>query len=239
MNKIAITLEQVKERIAKAAHAAGRDPDTVRLVAVSKTMPLEMIEQALEAGQRDFGENYIQEAVNKVDTLSGRDICWHFIGHLQRNKAKFVPGRFKLMHSVDSLRLAEALNRRAGAEGLVQQVLVQVNISDEQSKSGIDSAGLRELLIAISELGNVKVLGLMTMPPFLPNEQARPYFRELIKLREQVAPHVPANVSLDELSMGMTGDLEAAIEFGATIVRVGTAIFGARQGSSCAIGETD
>jgi pyridoxal phosphate enzyme (YggS family) len=223
-------LERIRKRIADAAIACGRDPDSVRLVAVSKTMDAERVARAIDAGADILGENYIQEARDKFNALYDRHVVWHFIGHLQSNKAKYAVRLFDLIHSVDSFKLAGALDKEARKNGKTQDILVQVNISREATKSGIGETEALDLVTRIAGLENIRVKGLMTMPPFFDApEQARPYFHQLARLRDRmVAANIPG-VNMDELSMGMTGDFEVAIAEGATLVRIGTAIFGARQ----------
>ena len=222
-------LKAVKARIKSAALACGRDPKTIRLVAVSKTMPIERVRDAIEAGATCLGENYVQEARAKYQALSHYPVAWHFIGHLQTNKAKYVVRMFDLIHSVDSYKLARELDKQAQKIGKRQAVLIQVNVARELTKSGTLTENIHQLLTDISRLENVAVQGLMTMPPFFDDpEQARPYFQTLRKLRDQLRNAAMADIVLDELSMGMTGDFEAAIDEGSTIVRIGTAIFGDR-----------
>lgn len=225
MNQVALNLQNVKNRIAAAAQRAGRDPAAVRLVAVSKTVPLDRIKEAVAAGQRLFGENYLQEARGKIEAL-GPAASWHFIGHLQSNKAKAAVGLFELIHGVDSLKLAQALNAAAAQIGKIQPILIQINLAGEASKSGTAPEAATELLLQIGKLSHLRVLGLMTMPPFLEPEAVRPYFRTLRELRDRLQDR--RGQPLPELSMGMSGDFEVAIEEGATLVRVGTAIFGSR-----------
>ena len=227
MGTVAENLAQIRERIDAAAKRAGRT-DAITLVAVSKFHDLDAITQAIEAGQKDFGENYVQEAVAKIDAIARPDIRWHFIGHLQKNKAKFVAPVFSSVQTVDSAKLAAALGKKAIEAGRELPILLQVNISGEESKSGADPDSARRLLEEMASVEGVRIRGLMTMPPFLEPEQVRPYFVALRKLRDQLAKSAPSGVSLDELSMGMSGDFEVAIEEGATIVRVGTSIFGER-----------
>ncbi|MCX5902110.1 MAG: YggS family pyridoxal phosphate-dependent enzyme [Proteobacteria bacterium] len=225
---IADNLACVRERMKQAALRCNRQPDEVRLVAVSKTVSAEVIRAALNAGAMILGENYIQEARKKID-LIGRQAEWHFIGHLQSNKVKFAVDLFSLIHSVDRMTLAEELNREAGKRNKILPVLIQVNISGEETKAGIDPAGTRQLVQQVALLPHLSVQGLMTMPPWFENpEEARPYFIALRKLRDELAGEKIPNVSLKELSMGMSGDFETAIEEGATLVRIGTAIFGER-----------
>jgi pyridoxal phosphate enzyme (YggS family) len=223
-------LARINQRIAAAAIGCGRNPETVRLVAVSKTVDADRVAEAIDAGATIVGENYIQEARGKFNTLYGLPVQWHFIGHLQSNKAKYAVRMFDLIHSVESLKLATALDKEARKNGKVQEILIQVNISREETKSGISETGAVELITQISGLESVRVKGLMTMPPFFDSpEQARPFFRQLARLRDRIAAHDIPRVSMQELSMGMTGDFEAAIQEGATLVRIGTAIFGARR----------
>ena len=222
-------LKRVKDSITETALACGRDPKTVKLVAVSKTVPADRILAAIEAGVKDLGENYVQEAREKIEALGRETVAWHFIGHLQSNKAKYVVKLFDLIHSVDSLKLAEELDKRARAIGKVQKVLVQVNISGEATKSGIDTEATVALVRQIAPLDNLAICGLMTMPPYFNSpEKVRPYFRALKELHNLIRREAIANVHMAELSMGMTGDFEAGIQEGATLVRIGTAIFGER-----------
>lgn len=222
-------LKLVKERIEAAALACGRDPRTVKLVAVSKTVPVDLVQAAIKAGVTILGENYVQEVRDKIEALSAEKVSWHFIGHLQSNKAKYAVQLFDLIHSVDSLKLAKELNKRAGIIGKVQNILVQVNISGETTKSGIETEQALELVRRIAPLENLAVCGLMTMPPYFnAPDKVRPYFRALKDLSDIIRKEAIANVDMTELSMGMTGDFEVAIQQGATLVRIGTAIFGER-----------
>ena len=223
-------LEQIRQRICQAAESCNRDADSVRLVAVSKTIAADTVREAIEAGVTILGENYVQEARDKFNTLVQYPVSWHFIGHLQSNKAKYAVRLFDLIHSVDSLKLARELDKQAAKVDKIQQILVQVNISAEDTKSGISPDEAPGLIAEISKLQNLAVKGLMTMPPyFYQPEKVQPFFAALRKLRDQIKEQSLPNVSLDELSMGMTGDFEVAIKEGATLVRIGTAIFGERQ----------
>jgi pyridoxal phosphate enzyme (YggS family) len=223
-------LEHIKERIRQAAKSCNRNPDSIRLVAVSKTVPAETVKEAIEAGATILGENYVQDAREKFDALVHYPVSWHFIGHLQSNKAKYAVRLFDLIHSVDSLKLARALDKEAKKVDKIQPILVQVNISGEDTKSGIAAEDAPGLISEISHLKNLSIEGLMTMPPyFYQPEKVRPYFAALRELRDQMKKQSLPNVSLEELSMGMTGDFEVAIEEGATLVRIGTAIFGERK----------
>jgi PLP dependent protein len=200
----------------------------VRLVAVTKTVGLNRLQEAVAAGHTLFGENYVQEAKAKIAAL-GPGLTWHFIGHLQSNKARAAVELFDLIHSVDRLRLAQALDQAARRLGKVQDILLQVNLAGEESKSGAAPEDVQKLLSEISKMANLRVLGLMTMPPWFPDpEEARPYFRGLRELRDRLRRLHLVESDLSELSMGMTGDFEVAVAEGATLVRIGTAIFGRR-----------
>ena len=225
---IQANLLAVRERIARAAARAGRAPEAVLLVAVSKGFDLDRIRQAVAAGVPALGENRVQEARGKVAAL-GRPVPWHLVGHLQTNKVRDALACFDLIHSLDRLALARELDRRAGALGRPVDVLVQVNVAEEATKGGFRPADLKPALEALAELPALRVRGLMTIPP-LPQdpEESRPHYRELRRLRETAAGWgLPCD--LGELSMGMSGDFEVAIEEGATMVRIGTAIFGPRE----------
>ncbi len=216
----------VMQRIEKAAQKAGRDPKEVKLVAVSKTVEVERIREAIDAGVSILGENYVQEARKKIEEI-GRQVEWHFIGHLQTNKAKYAVRLFDLIHSVDSLSLAEELNRRAQKENQIIKVMIEVNLSGEASKFGTEEEKAFELAKEIYRLKNLSLVGLMTMPPYFDSpELSRPYFIQLRQLKERLEKE---GIPLKELSMGMSNDFEIAIEEGATYVRVGTAIFGPRK----------
>ena len=216
----------VRERIESACAACGRDPAEVTLVAVSKLHEAAAVIELAALGQRIFGESYIQEAVPKIEACPP-GLEWHFIGHLQRNKAKFAIGRFALIHTVDNLELARTLQNRNAACGLTQAVCLQVNVAGESQKSGIDPDGLPELAEAVAAMPNLAVRGLMVIPPVFDDpEGARPAFAKLRQLRDETAARL--GMALPVLSMGMSGDLEAAVMEGATHVRVGTDLFGAR-----------
>jgi pyridoxal phosphate enzyme (YggS family) len=223
-------LEHVQERIRQTAKACGRSETDIRLVAVSKTMPVEIVKKAIETGMTDFGENYIQEAREKTSSLAQYPVTWHYIGHLQSNKAKYAVRMFDFIHSVDSLKLARELDKHAKKIAKVQAILIQVNVAKEDSKSGIYEEDILPLLRDISQFENLAVKGLMTMPPYFnAPDKVRPFFAALRGLRDQIKNENIPNISVDELSMGMTGDFEAAIQEGATMIRVGTAIFGERH----------
>lgn len=225
--ELADNVAEVKEVLAEAAKKAGRQPEDVTLVAVSKIKPASDIRLLAESGQVDFGENYVQEAMGKQDELADLNVNWHFIGGLQSNKAKFVAGNFGLVHSVDSRKLAQALHKKASGLGIVQDILLQVNIAGEVQKSGITVENLPQLADEVKEMEGVRLVGLMTMPPFFDDpEGARPIFAELRELKERLEKQI--GEPLPHLSMGMTGDCIPAVEEGATLVRIGTRIFGAR-----------
>ncbi len=225
---ITTNLARINERIRDAAGKAGRDPSSVRLVAVSKTRPAADISAAFLAGQTVFGENYIQELVPKLAEVH-EAVQWHVIGHLQSNKVKYIAGQVAMIHSVDRISLAQEIDRQWGKLGKVCDVLIQVNISGEAAKSGTTEEGTIQLVRECALLPNIAVRGLMTMPPFFDDpDAARPYFAGLRTLSEAVAAERIAGVEMAELSMGMSGDFEAAIQEGATLVRIGTAIFGGR-----------
>jgi pyridoxal phosphate enzyme (YggS family) len=218
-------LADVQARIRAAAARSGRPPDAVRLVAVSKTVPAARIQEALAAGVTILGENRVQEARDKIRLLP--DATWHLIGHLQTNKARLAAELFALIHSLDSIRLAEELDRHGAQAGKVVRCLVEVNVGGEAQKSGLPETEVPALLAAARGLPGLAIQGLMAVPPFLPEPEAvRPYFRALRALRDRLARE---GFALPELSMGMSHDFEVAVEEGATMVRVGTAIFGARK----------
>lgn len=225
---IASNLQDIQGRIRSAALAAGRDPASVRLVAVSKTRPAGDVLEACRAGQSVFGENYVQELAAKVAEVP-EAVEWHFIGHLQSNKVRQLAGLVAMIHSVDRLSLAQEISRQWGRLGRCCDILVQVNLSGEASKTGTTEAEALQLVRAVSTLPHVRIRGLMTMPPFFDDpEAARPFFAELLRLSQLIAAEGIPGVEMRELSMGMSGDFEAAIREGATLVRVGTSVFGAR-----------
>lgn len=226
---IALNLSTVRRRIDAAAHRANRSPETVRLIAVSKTFPIDAVLGAVRAGQRDFGENRVQEGLDKVAATTSLDLVWHLIGHLQTNKARKAAAAFQWIHSVDSIELLRKLDTGALDAGTRPQILLQVDLANEATKFGADRAQLEELSRAAVECRALQLRGLMNVPPIADDpEDARRWFVELRDVRdEMVARGLPAG-SLSELSMGMSHDCEVAIEEGATMVRVGTAIFGRR-----------
>ncbi len=226
---IAENIRLVKQRIEAAAARAGRKPSDIQLMAVSKTVLPERIGEAINAGLTLFGENYVQEAREKIPAI-GTNVSWHMIGHLQTNKAKYVVHLFDTIHSVDRLELAQELDKRAGQIKRHLNILIEINVAGEASKSGVAPDEALHLIRQIAVLPNLSIRGLMTMPPFCDNpEESRPYFKALRALRDEIAKAAIDGVSMEELSMGMTDDFEVAIEEGATIVRVGRAIFGQRH----------
>lgn len=219
----------VRENILKACEKAGRDPESVKLIAVSKTKPAEDIEEIYSLGQRDFGENKVQELSQKIEILPD-DIKWHLIGHLQHNKVKYIIGKTELIHSVDSERLALTVSKEAVKHNVTADVLIEVNVAGEESKFGVTTDETIELIEKISKLPGIHICGLMTIAPFVADpEENRPVFRKLRELSVDIADKKIDNVTMSVLSMGMTNDYIVAIEEGATLVRVGTAIFGERQ----------
>jgi len=221
---VAARYEAVRRQVSDAADIAGRAPEDVTIVAVTKTVGIEEIRQAVAAGINDFGENRVQEFLGKYGLFP--DVRWHFIGSLQTNKVKDVIGRASLIHSVDSLRLLREIDRRAQDVGVVQPVLLQVNVSGEASKHGFETGEVSDTLIEASSMPGVVVRGLMTMAPFGRPEEFRWVFRDLKELRDSLREMPLNGVELDELSMGMTNDFRVAVEEGSTIVRVGRALFG-------------
>jgi len=226
----AANLAGVRERIAAAAERSGRSPDQIVLVVVTKVRTIEEIREAIAAGATDLGENYVQEMVEKASALEDADLRWHAIGHLQTNKVRHIAPFVSLIHSVDSLKVAREVDKRAAANDRKQPVLLEVNASAEASKFGLDEQGLFELAPQVIELANTRLAGLMTMAPYSDDpETSRPYYRRLRQLRDELAARGIPGDNLRQLSMGMTQDLEVAVEEGATLVRVGTAIFGPRH----------
>ena len=221
--------QAIEEKVREACKKAGRDRKEVTLIAVSKTKPLSMIEELLPLGVRDFGENKVQELVDKYEQLP-KDIRWHMIGHLQRNKVKHLIGRTALIHGVDSLRLAEEIEKEAAKQDIIVDILLEVNIAGEESKFGIAPGETLELVKTVSALQHVRLRGLMTIAPFTDTpEENREHFHALKQLSVDIAQKNIDNVSMEILSMGMSNDYEIAVEEGATYVRVGTGIFGMRS----------
>ncbi|MBI4887374.1 MAG: YggS family pyridoxal phosphate-dependent enzyme [Acidobacteria bacterium] len=227
---LADRLAGVRSRIDAAARSAGRDPSSVTLVAVSKTFPLELIRAAYDVGQRDFGENRVQEGLEKIAQSSDLEIRWHLLGHLQSNKAKPAASAFATIHSIDSRDLLRKIDTAAAGAGAAPELLIQVDLAGEETKFGAPPAEVQAMIEAAASLQAARVVGLMALPPYPEHpEDSRPWFRRLRELRDGwLASGVPAPM-LRELSMGMSGDFEVAIQEGATLVRVGTAIFGSRR----------
>ena len=222
-------LANVEKNIEQACKNAGRSRDEVTLIAVSKTKPVEMLQEIYDENIRDFGENKVQELCSKMEQLPS-DIRWHMIGHLQRNKVKYIVGKVELIHSVDTYRLAEEINIQAKKQNVIVPILVEVNIAHEESKFGISAEYAILLVEEISKLENIRIKGLMTIAPYVENpEDNRLYFRKIKQLSVDITNKNIDNVFMEILSMGMTGDYMVAIEEGATMVRVGTGIFGERN----------
>ena len=231
VNVLLDNIKKVFRKISSAAIRSGRSPFDIKFIAVTKTVDIERIKEAIDLGVRVFGENKVQEAKEKISALRaqvpGSEVEWHLIGHLQKNKAKVAVMLFDMVHSLDSASLAEELNKYAEKAGKIQRVLIQVKLSGEDTKYGVAREDLMDLIGYVSNMKNLKIEGLMTIPPFFENpEMVRPYFRELRELRDAAER---AGYELPELSMGMTNDFEIAILEGATMVRIGTGIFGERR----------
>lgn len=222
-------LEQVRKNIDEACRMAGRDPKEVTLIAVSKTKPVSMLKEAYDVGARCFGENKVQEIMDKHPQLP-EDIQWHMIGHLQRNKVKYIVDKVSMIHSVDSLRLAQTIEQEAAKHNVCVPVLLEVNVAQEESKFGLKMDEVLPLIETIADFPHIKVQGLMTIAPYVENaEDNRDFFRQLKKLSVDIEAKNINNVSMSVLSMGMTGDYQVAVQEGATMVRVGTGIFGERN----------
>lgn len=229
MSNISDNVKQTESKITTACRQAGRNPEEVTLIAVSKTKPVSMLQEAYACGCRHFGENKVQELVDKYEQLP-KDIIWHMIGHLQRNKVKYILDKAALIHSVDSLRLAEEISQEALKHNLTAHILIEINIAAEESKFGIRAEDAESLIEAVSKLPSIKVEGLMAIAPYVENpEENRQYFVKLRQLSVDITQKNIDNVNMNILSMGMTGDFEVAVEEGATFVRVGTGIFGERM----------
>ncbi len=219
----------VEDKILEACRRSGRNRDEVTLIAVSKTKPVSDIYEVMETGIVDYGENKVQELTDKIETIK-EPLKWHMIGHLQRNKVKYIVDKVELIHSVDSLRLAEQISQEATKKNVDVNILIEVNVAEETSKFGLKTEAVIELVEAISKLPNIHIKGLMTVAPYTEDaEENRPYFKNLKQLSVDIARKNIDNVTMGVLSMGMTGDYEVAIEEGATMVRVGTGIFGERD----------
>jgi len=226
---VAENYRDVEQKVCEACVRSGRSREEVTLIAVSKTKPVEMIREAMEAGADVFGENKVQELCDKYEVLP-KELHWHLIGHLQRNKVKYIVDKAELIHSVDSLRLAEEISKEALKKNVQVNILIEVNVAEEESKFGVTVADTEELIRQIALLPNIHIQGLMTIAPYVTDpEENRPVFRTLKKLAVDIKMKNIDNVHMDVLSMGMTGDYQVAIEEGATMVRVGTGIFGERD----------
>ena len=227
---LAVRLADIRARLATAAHRSGRRPDDVTLIAISKTHPATVVRQVCQLGATDFGENRVQEAEGKIAEIGRDKVRWHLVGHLQANKARRAVNLFDVIHSLDSVELAQRLDRLCAEEERESlPVLIQVDLGHEETKSGIDESELTHLVESFGPLSRVKLIGLMTLPPFFDDpEQSRPFFRRLRELRDELHQRGAFGDRTGELSMGMTHDFEVAIEEGATMVRIGTAIFGER-----------
>ncbi len=228
--QLSARLTAVRERIAVAAKACGREADEVKLIAISKTHPASVIRTLIELGATDLGENRVQEAEGKITEIGRERVRWHLVGHLQANKARRAVDLFEVIHSLDSMDLARRLDRLCGEMGREKlQVLIQVDLGHEETKSGIDESELNHMVDSLQSLTHLELIGLMTLPPFFDDtEQSRPFFRRLCELRDELGSRGAFGSRRGELSMGMTHDFEVAIQEGATMVRIGTAIFGER-----------
>lgn len=226
-NNISENILHIHDRIRRAARKAGRDPGEITLIAVTKMVEAKKVKEAVSAGLRVFGENYVQEAQEKIAKVKDKKIKWHFIGHLQKNKAKLAAELFDMIQSIDSVELAKELNKRAARQ---LDILIEVNISREKTKGGVTPDEAVKLAKAVSGMTNLRLRGLMAIPPFFEDaEMSRPYFAMLRRLAERINKEKFPGVFLRDLSMGMSNDFEVAIEEGATMVRIGTAIFGSRE----------
>ncbi len=225
-------IKNIRERIHRACFRCGRKPEEVTLVAVTKTFGFDMVKEAADAGQLDFGENYVQELNEKRNELRNLNVRWHFIGHLQTNKAKYIAGYVHLVQTVDNVRIAEEIQKRAQMHSRIIDILVEVHTTSEATKAGVTPEKTLDLVKQISSFKNVRIQGLMTMGPFSddPND-SRPSFQQLVHVQKRIEREGIPGVSAKQLSMGMTHDFEVGIEEGATIVRLGTAIFGKRKAS--------
>lgn len=227
---IGANIEHIRNRVARRCQSAGRDPSEIVLLGVSKTFPADDIAEAVRYGVRDIGENYVQELLQKRSSLNDEQIRWHFIGHLQSNKVRQIVDWIHLIHAVDTVQLATEVNHRARTANRTVDILLEVNTTGERSKFGLQPDRTVEFVKELTSLENIRICGLMTVGPFLPDpEGSRPMFRQLRVLRDEISRLHQPNVSMRHLSMGMTGDFEVAIDEGATILRIGTAIFGSRK----------
>ena len=230
MTTIKENFETINRQIIETADKCNRLPEKINLIAVSKRKSAKTIMEAIKAGARHFGENYIQEAVEKIDIIADDSITWHFIGHLQSNKARFAVQYFEYIHTVDKLKLAKEINKQAKKIDKIQKILVQINIGEEMTKSGARIENTIELVEKIQGFDNISVQGLMCMPPYFTDpEKARNYFKQLLEIQKEIKNKNFDNIAMTHLSMGMSNDFKVAIEEGSTMVRVGTSIFGSRD----------
>ncbi len=230
MGSVADNFKSIQHEVRQTAKSCGRDPESVTLIGVSKRKSVDIITRGIEAGADNLGENYIQEAVEKIDIIGRDRVCWHFIGHLQSNKAKFAVKYFDYIHTVDSAKLAKEIDKQAGKTGKIQNIFMEVNIALESTKTGLKAKEALDLAKEISRFDHLSLKGLMCMPPFFDDpEEARGYFRQLAEIKKEIREARIPGVSMDHLSMGMSNDFKVAIEEGSTMVRVGTAIFGSRN----------
>ena len=230
MSTIKENFNKINKQIFDTAVSCDRKPESIQLIAVSKRKSAETVIECIEAGAKHLGENYIQEAIDKIDIIGKDTACWHFIGHLQSNKAKVAVKYFEYIHTVDTFKLAKEIDKQARKIPKIQKILVQVNIGEEETKSGTDIENTIELVQQISALENLSLQGLMCMPPYFSDpEQARNYFKQLVQVKEKIVAQQNDTVSMEHLSMGMSNDFKVAIEEGSTMVRVGTSIFGRRD----------
>lgn len=226
---ISDNINTLRERLARACERSGRSPSGVTLVAVAKTFPSAAVREALDAGVADVGENYVQELLAKRQDIPAPEVRWHYIGHLQSNKVRNLAPWIHMIHALDSLSLAQEIDRRASASGRVIECLIEVNTTGEETKFGVSPGGLKAFVRSLEPFRNISLGGLMTIGPFLPDpEGSRPMFRRLRELKDEIGALGQENVTMRHLSMGMTGDFEVAVDEGATLIRIGTAIFGPR-----------
>ena len=230
MSSIKDNLDKINKQIIETAKSCGRRPEKIRLIAVSKRKSVEAILEGIKAGAKHFGENYIQEAIDKIDKIGKDSACWHFIGHLQSNKAKVAVKYFDYIHTVDTIKLAGEIDKQARKINKIQKILVQVNIGEEDTKFGTSVEDTIQLITQIHTYANIAVKGLMCMPPYFSNpDQVRIYFQQLVRIKEKILNQKFETVSMEHLSMGMSNDFKVAIEEGSTMIRIGTSIFGSRN----------
>ncbi|MBT3176186.1 MAG: YggS family pyridoxal phosphate-dependent enzyme [Desulfobacula sp.] len=230
MPSIKDNLDKINKQIIDTAMSSGRKPEKIQLVAVSKRKSVEAMIECIKAGAKHFGENYIQEAIDKINQIGKDAACWHFIGHLQSNKAKFAVKYFDYIHTVDTIKLAREIDKQAKKINKIQKILVQVNIGEEDTKSGAKIEDTMQLITQIKAYPNLSIKGLMCMPPYYSDpDQARIYFQQLARIKKEIINQQNETESMEHLSMGMSNDFKVAIEEGSTMIRVGTSIFGRRD----------